>query len=90
MHTQHTITITVPREVRHYFRHTEIHGQGGFQSLCRQLGTRLTDTPVLTLQADEFRRIVRYATYGDGGFQSRLRRLIAQWVSTNLSSLLPS
>ena len=54
-----------------------VRGKGGFQSLLKALrrnmeGSRLNITPSLA------QRIVRYATrYGCGGFQDRLRRIVA-------------
>lgn len=80
-----TINIAVPPSLRDFFRETQIHGQGGFQSLARMLADRLTHSKVLRLTPDELRRIVHYArAYGEGGFQSRLRALVVEYVFQTL------
>jgi hypothetical protein len=80
--------VVVPDSVRDFFLTTEVMGNGGFQSLCRMLSARLQTTSVLRLDAAEFKRIVRYANhYGEGGFQSRLRRLASEWIEQNFNRL---
>lgn len=80
--------IAVPRDVRDFFVDIEVTGHGGFQSLCRSLQARLRQSSMLHLDATEFSRIARYsAVYGDGGFQSRLRKIVASWVHQNLHRL---
>lgn len=84
-----TVTIAVPKDIRQYFLEADIHGHGGFQSFCRQLARDLDQSRVLHLDPDQFRRMTRYATaYGEGGFQQRLRRLVSEWVSQHLDTLL--
>lgn len=83
------ISVVVTPDVRQFFTASAVNGQGGFQSLCRTLHDRLAATNILRLDSSEFGRIVRYANdYGDGGFQTRLRRIIASWVAQNFSSLI--
>ncbi len=54
----------------------EIRGQGGFQSLLRDV-RRSMHANALILTPRLARKITRYATrYGDGGFQRRLARII--------------
>lgn len=86
--TANPVAIVVNPVIRHLFDNTEIRGQGGFQSLCRSLAARLeTAGPILKLDRTEFGRIVRYAsTYGEGGFQTRLRVLVTHWVAQHPES----
>lgn len=83
-----TLDVVVTPDVRAFFVESTIKGQGGFQSLCRQLAERLRRSKVLRLTPDELGRIARYATdYGDGGFQQRFRKIVCSWVVQHLDSL---
>ncbi len=86
--TPSTAVVVTP-DVRNFFTEAEITGQGGFQSLCRLLAERLARTSVLRLDRDEFVRVARYANnYGDGGFQTRLRRILASWVAQHAKEIV--
>jgi hypothetical protein len=81
--------IVVDRDVRAFFADASIKGHGGFQSLSRTLSTQLRKSTILKLTADEFGRVVRYAnSYGNGGFQTRLRAIVAAWVHQNLNTVV--
>lgn len=83
------IRIVVPTDVRRFFVDAVITGQGGYQSLCRMLAERLQTSAVLKLDRTEFVRVLHYATdYGDGGFQSRLRKMVVAWMSQNKDLIL--
>lgn len=85
----HSVVIQVPQEIRAFFTEQDMSGHGGFQTLGRMLAERLQNTTKLALTSDEFRRVVRYATlYGDGGFQQRLRKIIAHWVQQHMNQLI--
>lgn len=85
-----SIIVVVPKEVGEFFRRAAIHGQGGFQALCRDISKQLQRSDTLRMEPTEFRRIVRYAThYGEGGYQQRLRKIITNWVSQNFNSIIP-
>ena len=80
-----SVSIRVPADVREQFRARQIRGKGGFQSLARLIADRLAHAATLTLTTDELRRIVHYArSYGEGGFQSRLRHLVVEYVHQQL------
>lgn len=82
------ITITVPPEVKRMFRRP-INGQGGFQTLFREVAKRAQSHKGLQLRPEEMQRVVRYSThYGDGGFQQALRWVVALWVDENAQRLL--
>lgn len=82
------ISVVVPKEVREFFIGVTANGHGGFQSLCRMLKVSLEESEVLTVSPEDFQRIVRYATaYGEGGYQARLRTIIANWVSQHMEDL---
>lgn len=88
IHTPHPTRVVLSASARRQFLALTIHGQGGFQSFCRSLQDRLRRSPSLVLTQEEFQRIVRYATaYGEGGFQHRLRTLLAVWVAQHLDLL---
>lgn len=81
--------IVVDRDVREFFAHATINGHGGFQSLCRTLSDQLKKSTILKLTSDEFGRVVRYASsYGNGGFQTRLRSIVSAWVHQNLNTVV--
>ncbi len=76
------ITIVLSSELRDYFAESQFRGQGGFQSLGRLLAERLQTSKVLRLTPEELARVVHYArNYGNGGFQSKLRELIVEYVA---------
>jgi len=53
-------------------------GEGGFQSLLRQLQASL-DNDKLTLTSDLIAKMVRYVRdYGQGGFQGRLDAVLGE------------
>lgn len=80
-----TLDVVVTPDVRAFFTESTIRGQGGFQSLCRQLAERLRKSSVLKLTPEELHRLARYATdYGDGGFQLRFRKIVCSWVVQHL------
>lgn len=84
-----TITISVPAPLRDYFLAMTIRGHGGFQSLGRLLAERLQESTSLHLTSDELRRIVHYArAYGDGGFQTRLRQLVVEFVAQHFDAMI--
>lgn len=85
----HIQRIAVTPDIRAAFVDVEVKGQGGFQSLFRSLQTRIERQAVLTVEPDEFRRIASYATtYGEGGYQRRLRILLAHWTAQHLSEVM--
>lgn len=83
-----TTSIHVTPEVRSLFADLVIQGQGGFQRFCRKIAERLTASSTLRLSDEELRQLSKYAThYGEGGFQRRLRLLLALWVDQHLNQL---
>lgn len=84
------ITIAVTPNLKHAFDLGDIRGQGGFQSLMRSVTERITKSGgVARFDLEEFTRITKYATsYGEGGFQQRLRLLVSQWVAQNTKTLI--
>lgn len=84
------ITVAVTPNLRHAFDLGDIKGQGGFQALMRAVTERITKSGgVARFDPDEFTRITHYATsYGEGGFQQRLRLLVTQWVAQNTARLI--
>lgn len=83
-------SVAVTPNLRHAFETLDIKGQGGFQSLMRDVAERITTSAgVVRFTASDFARITRYATsYGEGGFQQRLRLLVSQWTAQHFTSLL--
>jgi len=56
----------------------EINGQGGWQSLLKQMQDNLKGNQ-LTLMVGDISKIVSYTTnYGQGGFEDRLRPIISE------------
>lgn len=98
LETNIVITPEIQDTVVKWFQHVDSErkangqtglGAGGFQSLFRLLLDRMEGRKVLVLSADEFRRLVRYATrYGEGGLQQRLRILIAHWAFQHVDELV--
>lgn len=78
-----SISVTVTDEIREAFRGMSMHGQGGFQRLARRIATRLeSEDEVISFEAEEFQRILRYAAvYGNGGYQLRFRLLVTTWAA---------
>jgi hypothetical protein len=87
---RNAVQIVVTDDIRQMFDNLVVKGTGGYQNLSRTITERLaTGDPVLHFSAEEFRRVVRYATtYGDGTFQRRLRVLVTQWVAQNFGTLV--
>lgn len=61
------------------------NGQGGFQSLIRQLQTRFDpDTSSIEMSDALIGRVIRYLSYKPGGFEGRLaagfRRNITEYI----------
>ncbi len=77
------ITIAVTPNLVTAFTGLQIQGKGGFQRLMREVSERVTaGTGIARFTPDEFTRVAKYATsYGEGGYQHRLRLLVAQWVA---------
>ena len=84
------VVVAVTPAIRKLFRNAEIRGEGGFQTLCRDIATRVkTGGPILRLAPNEFKRICQYATaYGEGGFQQKLRLIVASWASQHVDELV--
>lgn len=85
-----TFSVAVTPDIRSAFDGLDIKGKGGFQSLMREVAQRITSgAGVVRFNADDFTRITKYATlYGEGGFQRRLRLLVASWTAQNLKALV--
>jgi hypothetical protein len=84
----HTLDVVVTPDVRQFFIEAVINGQGGFQSFSRNIAARLRTTKVLKLTPDELRRLTRYAIdYGEGGYQSRFRKIVCSWVAQHADTL---
>ncbi len=86
-----TVSVVVTPAIKTLFEGMRMEGDGGFQSLGRELVRRLErGDAVLRFSSDEFRRILNYSTnYGNGGFQTRLRVIIATWAVQHFAELLP-
>lgn len=84
------ITVAVTPNLVQAFDGLTIHGKGGFQALMREVAERITTSHgVARFTPDEFKRVARYATsYGEGGFQQRLRLLVSQWVAQHASRVI--
>lgn len=85
-----TVSIVVTPKIKTLFEGVDVKGDGGFQSLVRGLVKKLdTEDPVLRFSAVEWQRVVNYSVnYGEGGFQARLRVLIAHWASQHFQELV--
>lgn len=83
-------SVAVTPNLKSAFESLDIKGQGGFQSLMRGVAERITTSGgVARFSPDEFTRVTKYATsYGEGGFQQRLRLLVTQWTAQNLKTLI--
>lgn len=84
------VTVAVTRNLADAFDGLTINGHGGFQRLMREVAERIeTAHGVAHFTPDEFKRVTRYATsYGEGGFQQRLRLLVAQWAAQHINQLV--
>jgi hypothetical protein len=72
-----TVTFKLPPEAAEALARPVV-GQGGFQSLLRQLQSLLKDGD-LTLTPELIAKMVRYVQdYGQGGFQGRLDTVLEE------------
>jgi hypothetical protein len=76
------ITVAVTPKLVEAFRGIRVEGKGGFQRLMREVADRITTADgVAQFTPEEFMRVAKYAvSYGEGGFQHKLRLLVTQWV----------
>ncbi len=90
-HSTVTVSVVVTKQIKELFDGMKMEGDGGFQSLGRELVRRLErGDAVLKFSSDEFRRILNYSTnYGNGGFQTRLRVIVATWAAQHFAELIP-
>lgn len=80
--------VVVSEDIQAFFQSAVINGTGGFQSLGRKLKEQLMTGNVLRMDEELFRRVVRCAEhYGDGGFQTKMRKIAIQWLDQNLSKI---
>lgn len=78
--------VVVSEDIQQFFSSAVINGTGGFQSLCRVLKDQLVKDNTLYMDEALFRRVVRCAEhYGDGGFQTRMRKIAIQWLDQNFT-----
>ena len=84
-----SIKVAVTPNLKSAFASLTIKGQGGFQTLMRDVSEKVVKSSgIVKFTPDEFTRVTRYATsYGEGGFQQRLRLLVSQWVAQNITQL---
>jgi len=77
-----TVSVAVTPKLVEAFTGLHVQGKGGFQRLMREVAERVTTAEgVAQFTPEEFMRVAKYATsYGEGGFQHRLRLLVTQWV----------
>lgn len=81
--------LTITSELKKSFKQLDIRGHGGFQSFCTNLREEIMTKDYLVMEPDLFKRIIRYATqYGEGGFQQRLRMLLALWTAQHAADLV--
>jgi hypothetical protein len=81
-------TVVVSPDIRAFFQSAVIQGTGGFQSLGRHLKDQLMVGDVVVMDEQLFRRVVRTATqYGDGGFQTKLKKLAVLWLDQNINQV---
>jgi hypothetical protein len=80
--------VVVSQDIAAFFQSAVINGTGGFQSLGRQLKDQLTKGTVIRMDEQLFRRVVRCAEhYGDGGFQTKMRKIAVQWLDQNFAQV---
>lgn len=81
-------TVVVSPDIVAFFQSAVINGTGGFQSLGRQLKEQLMAGDTLRMDEQLFRRVVRCAEhYGDGGFQTKLKKICVQWLDQNFNKI---
>lgn len=84
-------TVTVSADIVAFFQSAVINGTGGFQSLGRQLKEQLAAGDTLRMDEQLFHRVVRCAEhYGDGGFQTKLKKICVQWLDQNFHKIAKS
>jgi hypothetical protein len=82
-------TVVVSADVVAFFQSAVISGTGGFQSLGRQLKDQLMVGNTLHMNEQLFRRVIRCAEhYGDGGFQTKLKKICVQWLDQNINKVV--
>lgn len=80
--------VVVSDDIQTFFQSAIMSGTGGFQSLGRILKDQLTQGKTLRMDEQTFRRVVRYGEhYGDGGFQSKMRKIACQWLDQNFAQM---
>jgi hypothetical protein len=80
--------VVVSPDIQAFFQSAVITGTGGFQSLGRALKTQLMEGDILRMDEQLFRRVVRCASaYGDGGFQTKMRKIGILWLDQNFSKV---
>lgn len=80
--------VVVSDDIRTFFQSAIMSGTGGFQSLGRILKDQLARGNALRIDEQTFRRVVRYGEhYGDGGFQTKMRKIAVQWLDQNFSKV---
>ena len=57
-----------------------VNGQGGYQTLLREIRPLVQPNGSLTIDDEQLGRIVRMCAYGSGGFQGRLRKAFKSHV----------
>lgn len=57
-----------------------VSGQGGYQTLLRELQPKISANGSLTVDDELLGRIIRSCKYGSGGFQGRLRAAFGRSV----------
>lgn len=81
--------VVVSQDIVAFFQSAVINGTGGFQSLGRQLKEQLMVGDTLRMDEALFHRVVRCAEhYGDGGFQTKLKKIAVQWLDQNFSKVV--
>lgn len=85
-----SVTVAVTPNLVTAFDGLTIRGHGGFQRLMREVADRITTSHgVARFTPEEFKRVTKYATsYGEGGFQQRLRLLVTQWVAQHSDRII--
>lgn len=80
--------VVVSPDIVAFFQSAVISGTGGFQSLGRQLKEQLAVGDTLRMDEQLFHRVVRCAThYGDGGFQTKLKKISVLWLDQNFTKV---
>ena len=80
--------VVVSPDIVAFFQSAVINGTGGFQSLGRQLKDQHSTGVTLRMDQQLFHRVVRCAEhYGDGGFQTKLKKICVQWLDQNFDTI---